>query len=181
MAKECLGSSLTCLLLDKPESQQQALNAPFKSRVAHARRHKSFGGSIGASTLWHEIITEKYPWAWFFFKGIWCTLNLRDRSAVSRNCAWNSEFVGDRFLSSASTGKNCALSMGCPDCSPALDKIRAPMGPEILSSIGAGAWRKAPMAFPDSSSVLYKFQSANLGDEHHFEIFDREWYFCARG
>ena len=25
---------------------------------------------------------------------------------------------------------------------------------------GAGAWRKAPMAFPDSSSVLDKFQSA---------------------
>ena len=26
------------------------------------------------------------------------------------------------------------------------------MGPEILSSTGAGVWRKAPMAFPDSSS-----------------------------
>ena len=36
------------------------------------------------------------------------------------------------------------------------------MGPEILSSIGAGVWRKAPMAFPDSSSVLDKFQSAIL-------------------
>ena len=41
-----------------------------------------------------------------------------------------------------------------------LDKNRAPMGPVILSSTGAGAWRKAPMAFPDSSSVLDKFQSA---------------------
>ena len=33
------------------------------------------------------------------------------------------------------------------------------MGPEILSSTGAGVWRKAPKAFPDSSSVLDKFQS----------------------
>ena len=67
--------------------------------------------------------------------------------------------LGDRFLSSAGTGKNCALSMRFSDHSPVLDKNRAPMGPEILSSTGAGAWRKAPMAFPDSSSVLDKFQS----------------------
>ena len=72
----------------------------------------------------------------------------------------SSLILGDRFLSSASTGKHCALSMMFPDCSPVLDKNRAPMGPEILSSTGAGAWRKAPMAFPDSSSVLDKFQSA---------------------
>ena len=50
--------------------------------------------------------------------------------------------------------------MRLPDPSPALDKDCAPMGPEILSSTGAGVWRKAPMAFPDSSSVLDKFQSA---------------------
>ena len=50
--------------------------------------------------------------------------------------------------------------MRLPDPSPVLDKDRAPMGPEILSSTGAGVWRKAPMAFPDSSSVLHKFQSA---------------------
>ena len=43
--------------------------------------------------------------------------------------------------------------------SPVLDKNRAPMGPEILSSTWAGLWRKAPMAFPDSSSVLDIFQS----------------------
>ena len=35
------------------------------------------------------------------------------------------------------------------------------MGSEILSSTGAGVWRKAPKGFPDSSSVLEKFQSAN--------------------
>ena len=69
--------------------------------------------------------------------------------------------MGDRFLSSAGTnGENCALPMRLPDHSPALDKNRAPMGPESLSSTGAGVWRKAPMAFPDSSSVLDKFQSA---------------------
>ena len=50
--------------------------------------------------------------------------------------------------------------MRFPDRSPVLDKNHAPMGPEILSSTGAGAWRKAPMAFPDSSSVLDKFQAA---------------------
>ena len=71
-----------------------------------------------------------------------------------------SYFLGDRFLSTAGTGKNGALSMRFPDRSPVLDKNRAPMGPEILSSTGAGAWRKAPMAFPDSSSVLDKLQSA---------------------
>ena len=67
--------------------------------------------------------------------------------------------MGDRFLSSAGAGGNCARSMRLPDPSPVLDKNCAPMGPEILSSAGAGVWRKAPMAFPDSSSVLDKFQS----------------------
>ena len=61
--------------------------------------------------------------------------------------------------------------MSLPDHSPVLDKNRAPfgpvldknsapLGPEILSSTGAGVWRKAPMAFSDSSSVLDEFQSA---------------------
>ena len=50
--------------------------------------------------------------------------------------------------------------MRLPDPSPVLDKNHAPMGPEILSSTGAGVWRKAPMAFPDSSSVLDKCQFA---------------------
>ena len=68
--------------------------------------------------------------------------------------------LGDRFLSSAGAGGNCARPMRLADPSPVLDKNRAPMGPEILSSTGAGVWRKAPMAFPDSSSVLDKFHSA---------------------
>ena len=68
--------------------------------------------------------------------------------------------MGDRFLSSAAAGGNCAHPMRLPDPSPVPDKTRAPMGPEILSGTGAGVWRKAPMAFPDSSSVLDKFQSA---------------------
>ena len=50
--------------------------------------------------------------------------------------------------------------------SPVLDKNRAPMGPEILSSTGGGVWRKAPKAFPDSSSVLDKFQSAMVTAEN---------------
>ena len=44
---------------------------------------------------------------------------------------------------------------------PSTGKNRAPMGPEILSNTGAGVWRKAPMAFLDSSSVLDRFQSAS--------------------
>ena len=48
-----------------------------------------------------------------------------------------------------------------PNPSPVLDKNCAPMGTEFLSSTGARVWRKAPKAFPDSSSVLDKFQSAN--------------------
>ena len=67
--------------------------------------------------------------------------------------------MGDRFLSSAGAGANCSRPRSLsPDPSPVLDKNRAPMGPEILSSTGAGVWRKAPMAFPDSSSVLDMFQ-----------------------
>ena len=33
------------------------------------------------------------------------------------------------------------------------------MGPEILSSIGVGVWRKAPEAFPDSDATLDTCQS----------------------
>ena len=75
-------------------------------------------------------------------------------------------FLGDRFLSSASTGKKFALSMRVPNPSPVLDKNAAPMGPEVFSSTGAGVWKKAPKAFPDSSSVLDKFQSENLGSRN---------------
>ena len=50
--------------------------------------------------------------------------------------------------------------MRLPSPSPVLDKSRAPIGPETLSSTGAGVWRKASMALPDSSSALDKFQSA---------------------
>ena len=50
--------------------------------------------------------------------------------------------------------------MRLPNPRPVLDKNLAPMGPYILSSAGAGVSRKAPVSFPDSSSVLDKFQSA---------------------
>ena len=48
--------------------------------------------------------------------------------------------------------------MRVPDSSAG--QSRAPMGPEILSSTGAVVWRKAPRAFPDSSSVLDESLSA---------------------
>ena len=44
------------------------------------------------------------------------------------------------------------------------------MGPEIFSSTGAGVGRKAPIALPDSSSALDRFQSAicsQLTNHHH--------------
>ena len=57
-------------------------------------------------------------------------------------------------------GITLSLSMRLPDPSPVLDKNHAPIGPENLSSTGAGVWSKAPKAFPDSSSALDKFKSA---------------------
>ena len=61
----------------------------------------------------------------------------------------------------------CCPSAGAdlrvPNSSPVLDKNSAPMGPDFLSSTGAGVWRKATKAFADSSSVLDKFQSAKQG------------------
>ena len=66
--------------------------------------------------------------------------------------------MGDQFLSSAGAGRSCALSMRLANCSPVLDKYLARMGPDILSNTGAGVWRKAPGALPDSSSLPDKFQ-----------------------
>ena len=40
------------------------------------------------------------------------------------------------------------------------DIILAPIGPDIYSSTAAGVWRKAPVAFPDSSSALERCLSA---------------------
>ena len=53
--------------------------------------------------------------------------------------------------------------MRLPDPSPVPEKNRVVMGPAILSSTGAGVWRKASTAFPDFSSALDKFQSASFG------------------
>ena len=72
---------------------------------------------------------------------------------------------------SAGTGKDGTLSMRVPDPSPILAKNRAPIGAEILSSTGAGVWRRAPEGFPDSSSVLDKFQSAILCSLEVFRCF----------
>ena len=59
------------------------------------------------------------------------------RSLDVKNSAWPClQILGDRFLSSAGAGGNCARPMRLPDPSPVLDKNRAPMGPEIWSSTG---------------------------------------------
>ena len=70
--------------------------------------------------------------------------------------------MGDRLNIRCGYWENCALSMRVPNCSPVVDKDSAPTGPEILSSTGTGVWRKASKAFPGSSSVLDKFQSAKI-------------------
>ena len=73
---------------------------------------------------------------------------------------YSSDKLGNPTFIQCGCWGNFARPMRLPHPSPALDKNRAPIGPEILSSTGAGVWRRAPMAFPDSSSVLDKFQSA---------------------
>ena len=42
-----------------------------------------------------------------------------------------------------------------------LDKNCAPMGPDILSSAGAGVWRNRSGASSDSNSILNEFLSVN--------------------
>ena len=61
---------------------------------------------------------------------------------------------------SAGAGRSSALPMRMQDPSPPLDQNLAPMDEESLYNTGARVWRKAPGAFPDSSSVLDKFESA---------------------
>ena len=61
-----------------------------------------------------------------------------------------------------STGRHTP-TIGVPNPSPALDKYFAPLGPEILSSTGAGVWRNSTGAFPDSTFVLDASQSAMRG------------------
>ena len=75
---------------------------------------------------------------------------------------WETDFYPVPVLGriARSLSLSLSLAMRFPDCSPVLDKNRAPMGPEILSSTGAGVCRKAPKTFPDSSSVVDEFQSA---------------------
>ena len=49
------------------------------------------------------------------------------------------------------------------------------MGPEFLSSAGAGVWRKAPVAFLDSRSVLDKFLSAIVVSFGDIQAVDSEF------
>ena len=67
-------------------------------------------------------------------------------------CICEISLMGDPFLSSACTGRSSA--------SPRI-KILHPWVQEFYPVLGLGVWRKVPAAFPDSSSVLDKFESAN--------------------
>ena len=55
---------------------------------------------------------------------------------------WETDFCPALVL-----GRIADLSMRVPNPSPILDKSCAPMGPEILSSTGAGVWRMALEGF----------------------------------
>ena len=65
--------------------------------------------------------------------------------------------MGDRLLFSACTGRHCAFPMRMPNPNSIVDSSHAPMGLESLFSTGAGIWRKASVASPDSNSVLDNF------------------------
>ena len=58
--------------------------------------------------------------------------------------------------------------MRVPNPSPVLDRNRAPMGPEILSSAGAGVWGKFHLAF--QTPVLYWINISLRGRLQHFKI-----------
>ena len=49
------------------------------------------------------------------------------------------------------------LYMMVPNSNPILHKHHAPMGPQSISSTGAGDWMKAPVRFPDGISMLDEF------------------------
>ena len=90
------------------------------------------------------------PQFWLKILGVWGP-NTKENKKTKE---WKIR-VGDRFLSGAGTGKNCSLSLSLrvPNAGTVLAKNRAPMGPELVSSIGAGVLGKAPEGFPDSNSV----------------------------
>ena len=68
--------------------------------------------------------------------------------------------MGDRFLSSAGAGGNCARPLRLPDPSPVLDKKSCAHGSRKFIQHRGWGLETAHMAFPDSSSALDKFQSA---------------------
>ena len=68
-----------------------------------------------------------------------------------------SSWFGRPILSSAGTGKNCALPLwGCQAPAQHWIKIVHSQVQKFYPVLGLGSWRKAPKAFPDSSSVLDK-------------------------
>ena len=61
--------------------------------------------------------------------------------------------MGDRFLSSAGAGGNCARPMRLPDPSPVVGKNRAPMGPQIYPVLGLGSGER--LLWHMQTPVLY--------------------------
>ena len=151
---------------------------PYKYSGAFLLTDDTFSfSSLQFELLAYNFSFFAYSWSFFAYSGkvrlIRALRDCKQRSlTVSKKTPTISEKaspkpkLGDRFLSIAGTGKNYALSARLPDPSPVLDKNLAPMSPEILSSTGAGVWGKAPMAFPDSSSVLDISRSAIQHSNH---------------
>ena len=115
---------------------------------------------------------------WFVFSLGWKT-----ETYLAPGLLWGyaHNHLGNQCLSSAGTGKNCALPMKVPNPSPGLDKDCTPMGPEMLSNTGSGVWRKAFEAFPNSTSVLDKFQSAIIVWNNLFGALNKRAFQWKRG
>ena len=74
--------------------------------------------------------------------------------------------MGDRFLSSAGAGGNCARPMRLPDPGPVLDTNRAPMGPENFPVLGLGSGERRLWHF--QTPVLY-WINFSLREKHKKE------------
>ena len=81
--------------------------------------------------------------------------------------------MGDRLLFGPGTERTCDLPVRLPNPSPAPDKNRAPTGPEILSSTGAGLVGERPLRYLQTPvldwinvSLRVNWKPANAGAKH---------------
>ena len=139
------------------------MHAVRRQQATMARERSSFVSAVMSGTIASNISLQPRATFWRMKNKM-----VLDSIDISLSELSNARFqsmhakMGDRLLSIAGTGKNCALSVRLSNPSPVLDKNHAPMGPRILSSTGAGVWRKAPKTFPDSGSVLDNLQSMHV-------------------